>query len=63
MFFLFTDSKITNGPVLYTQFYTYEELENESFSIYTCNISTNYLPLQTILNEETIEDIKLFNQR
>ena len=60
---LVTGSKFTNGPVLYTQFYTYEELENESFSIYTCNISTNYLPLQTILNEETIEDIKLFNQR
>lgn len=60
---LVTGTKFTNGPVIHTQFYTYEELENESFTVYTCNVSTDYLPLQTILNEETIEDIKLFNQR
>ena len=60
---LITGTKFTNGPVIHVQFYTYEELENESFSIYTCNIKTNYLPLQTILNEETIQDIKMFSQK
>lgn len=60
---LITGTKFTDGPVINVQFYTYEELENESFSIYTSNVETSYLPLQTILNEETIQDIKLFSQR
>jgi len=55
--------KFTNGPVLDVKFYTYEELESESFDIYTCNVKTENLPLQTILNEETIQDIKLFSQK
>ena len=60
---LITGTKFTDGPVIHVQFYTYEELENESFDIYTCNVKTPYLPLQTILNEETIQDIKLFSQK
>lgn len=59
---LVTGTHFTDGPVLNVQFYTYKELENQTFSIYTCNVSTPTLPLQTILNEETIQDIKLFNQ-
>ena len=60
---LITGTKFTDGPVIHVQFYTYEELQNETFSVYTCNVKTPYLPLQTILNEETIQDIKLFNQK
>lgn len=60
---LVSGTKFSNGPVINVQFFTYEELENEDFSIYTCNIKTPYLPLQTILNEETIQDIKLFSQK
>lgn len=59
---LVTGTHFTDGPVIDVQFYTYEELEQEKFSIYTCNVSTPTLPSQTILNEETIQDIKLFNQ-
>lgn len=60
---LVSDTYFKDGPVLNVQFFTYEELENESFKIYTSNVKSDYLPLQTLLDEETIQDIKLFSQK
>jgi hypothetical protein len=50
------------GPVIHVQFFTYENLEKNSFNIYTGNTVTDFMPPQLFLNEETINDIALFRK-
>ena len=58
---LVTDAPFSNGPVLHVQFYTYNELVDTKFNIYTHTNLTEYVPPQLLLHEETISDIKLFS--
>lgn len=57
---LISGTSFPKGPVLHVQFFTYEELSNTSFDVYTNNVKTDVLPLQTFLSEETIENVRLF---
>jgi len=52
---LISGIKFKGGNVLNVEFYNYEELQNESFSVYTYTVDNEILEPQLFLNEDTIE--------
>ena len=60
---LITGTRFEDGPVFHVQYYTYDELENKSFYVYTKNCDSDYVPPQLLLNEETLNKISLFSRK
>lgn len=58
---LISGVKFKEGPVLNIDFYNYEELEKVEFSVYTYSQESEFLSLQPILDEETLDNILCFS--
>ena len=57
---LVTDVKFKKGPVLNVQFKTYSELSEGHFKVNVCTNETRHMPRQVLLDQETLDNIKLF---
>jgi hypothetical protein len=57
---LVTDVKFKKGPVLNVQFKTYTELSESYFKVNVCTNESKYMPRQVLLDQETLDNIKVF---